>query len=258
MRFVSWRGYFNLPIVVAMCIVASVSTHADGALQFYPQRLVLDGRQRSAELTLVNSGSKPAGYSIEMIDILYEDNATITVVDTVDKLPANFPSARSLVRFSPRRVRLAAGESQTVRVLVKRDTKLPDGEYRVHARFVQLPDVVADIPLSDDNVKRTSDSNVSIDVAAAIPVIIRQGNTSAIGSVQSVTLAVDKKVTTLDLKLSRVGNRSLLTDLVLFSPENLEVNRLDGVALPVPNPWRRVFFAYLKLPHNSCGRVVMC
>ncbi|KOR29108.1 hypothetical protein TI03_03140 [Achromatium sp. WMS1] len=202
-------------------------------LSFSPQRIIIAGRQRSATITLRNTSKKIASYRINMIDFLYQDTGVVRA----KQLPPNYPSAKPFIRFSPRQVRLGPGESQTVRVLV-RGPKLPDGEYRVHAQLQQLPDVSkVRNPIRNDTVAAT----LGISQAIALPIILRRGQTQAEGRIGTITIKSGKKANTtvLDLKLQRTGNQSLYTDLVLLAPDGTEVTQVKGIALPVPNAYRR-------------------
>ena len=173
--------------------------------------------------------------------MIYQDDGRVV---PSDKVPAGFPTAREIIRFSPSQVRLDAGESQKVRILIKTSDRLTDGEYRVHARLFQLPNV-ADVkePAAKAN---TVAGVIGVEQAVAIPVIVRRGVTQATGSIASLKL-IEGKSPGIDLKLGRVGNRSLYTTLVLKDPAGKVAQEVKGVAVPVPNEQRRYLYPLGKV-----------
>ena len=240
---------------VCACFFLLISVHSAvfaGGLRFSPQRVVMEGRQRSARLTLTNASKKPASYRISVVDMLYKDDGS---VEEAKSVPAGFPTARPLLRFSPSQVRLGPGETQVVRILVK-GRNIPDGEFRVHAKLSQIPDVseVKDPAKTD---KKTVSVSVSVSQAISLPVILRRGNPTATGKIKSITLEPKKKdakakkdaktATVLNIQLAREGNRSLYTDLVLRDPKGEKVTEVKGIAIPVPNTWRRYLFTIKDL-----------
>jgi hypothetical protein len=153
-----------------------------------------------------------------------------------------------MLRYSPRQVVLAPGEAQTVRVLLRRPADLLQGEYRSHLQFDRVPDMSSN---SIDTIGHKVESNaVGVDLKAligvSIPVIVRQGGTSA-----AVTLAGPHLLPTqtgkgpvLAVDLQRTGDRSVYGDLVVtFAPNNgvaHEVGVAGGLAVYTPNDFRKI------------------
>jgi hypothetical protein len=216
------------------------------SLSFFPQRVVIEARDRTAALTLRNTGKTAASYRVELVDMLYNDDGTVTQTEQV---PEGFPSAKQFIRFSPSQVRLGPGEAQKVRVLLRGTNILPDGEYRVHAMLRRLPEV------SDVSNPAASEGSIAgvigVTQAVALPVIVRRGATSATGRIKSLHVQ-DGSPPVIDLELGRSGNRSLYTDLLLRDASGAVVGQVKGVALPVPNARRRYAF---RIPDHSAGRL---
>lgn len=222
-------------IAAILAVTFGVVPAAAQTLTFLPQRVVMDARTATTSLSLTNSGKSAETYRIELVDVVYKDDGKI---EHAQKTPPGHPSAKELIRFSPSQIRLNAGETQTVRILLKPGPQLADGEYRVHAVLRQLPNVTA--------VKEPTKPNVvagviGIEQSVAIPVIIRRGATSATGTIAAMKV-VDGKPGTIDLSLAREGNRSLYTNLLLKDKSGAVVAETKGVAVPVPNKTRRFFF----------------
>src|SRR5258706_988155 len=72
---------------------------AGGGFRVTPTRIVFDDRLRSAELTLVNTGTEPATYRVSLVRMRMSVSGAIAEV--VDPLPDE-AFADSLVRYSPR------------------------------------------------------------------------------------------------------------------------------------------------------------
>lgn len=226
---------FCSSILALICVVFFASNAlAQASLGYSPNRIVIGDRDRSATITLSNRGSDAATYRVTMLDSVYNDDGSVSLVD---ETPSGFPSAKPHLRFSPSQVRLDPGQSQNVRVLV-RSRDLADGEYRVHAQLMAIPDreQVAAAATEGDAVSGT----VGLNQAVALAIILRRGQTSATGRIDSAIMSQDRS--SIDVTLGRDGNQSLYLDLQLFDASNdaEPVALARGIAVPVPN--RQRFF----------------
>lgn len=232
-------------VVAVSFAVATPRTTSAQSLAFSPQRVVMDARAGNASLTLTNTGKRQESYRVELVDMIYHDDGRVA---QTQKAPPGYPSAKELIRFSPSQVRLGAGESQKIRILLKTQDRLADGEYRVHAVLRQLPNV------TDVKVGKSSDKAIAgvlgVEQAIAIPVIVRRGQTSATGKIASLKI-VEGKISGIDLQLGRNGNRSLYTNLILRDKAGAVVSEVKGVAVPVPNATRRFVFQLAKVAPAS-------
>lgn len=225
------RMIAGLCILLSILVLRPEPVAAGPSLSYSPQRIIMGDRERTVTLRLSNRGDETGVYRVDMSDVIYNDDGSISHARTV---PPGFPSARPFIRFSPRQVRLAPGESQIVRVLARTPADLPSGEYRVHAVLRQLPNVGGNQPSSGAVVS----GGVGISQGVALPILIQRGDTSARGGLRSAV----RNGGTVDLTLWREGNRSLYVDLAAYrgavSPET-RVGFVRGVAVPVPNLTRR-------------------
>lgn len=218
--------------VAASPVAGTVSAQTLG---FFPQRVVMEGRERSAVLRLTNKGQVEASYRIELLDMIYQADGRI--IPSMEP-PRGFPSAKPYIKFSPRQVRLKPGQSQTVRILF-RGRNVREGEYRVHAVLRKLPNTQAASKTRATGGRIAS--QIGVAKAVALPVIVRRGQTSAEGRIQRLTLTGGKRAV-VDILIGRAGNRSLYTQLVLKSGTGEAVAVVKGVAVPVPNRSRRFRF----------------
>ena len=106
-------------------------------LMLYPTRIVIEGNQRSAQIQLINNGTESRTYRIGLVN--RRMNETGSFIDINEPLPGEL-FADDMLRFSPRQVTLAPGTGQTVRVMVRKPSNLPAGEYRSHLLFSQQPE----------------------------------------------------------------------------------------------------------------------
>lgn len=84
------------PLALTMIGAAQAGAKVD----LDPKRIVLEGRARSAEVTLFNGGDKPGTYRILLKDVRMREDGSFEEVEAKDALNP----ARDLIRFAPRQV----------------------------------------------------------------------------------------------------------------------------------------------------------
>jgi hypothetical protein len=229
---------------------AAPAVHALGGLLVAPTRLVFEGRQRTGQLTLVNTGSQTATYRISLVRLRMTENGGFRPVQEPDSAEQ---FADTLVRFSPRRVELPPGVPQTVRLQLRLPADLPVGEYRSHLLFRAVPGSAP-----EDSAGSEPATGVEIRLRAvygvSIPIIVRQGALAAevILSDPRVESVPDAEpATQLAVTLNRSGNRSVYGDLtavlVRDGRPDLVVGVARGVAVYTPNT-RRTCVVPVRLP----------
>lgn len=227
-----------LTLVLLAALASPGSVQGQGVVIF-PKRLVFSGPARSAEVTLVNQGTRPVTYRLELVD------RRMTASGTLEEIATPSPedrSARAWVRYSPRQVTIPPASSQTVRFIVARPAGLAPGEYRCHLLARALPppegaagDVEA-LPRADALAVR-----LTTVVAISIPIIVRQGPVQATVSLSDLSLDPGDGSTapSLGFHLHREGEASVYGELTASfvpargGPEAV-VAVLKGVALYPP------------------------
>lgn len=217
-----------------------------GGLTIAPTRLIFDGKSRVATVHLSNRGTTETTYRIMVRDKRMLENGQIVDVDTParDERPA-----AEAVRFSPRRVVLPPGGTQTVRVMLRNPSsgELAAGEYRTHLIFQSVPPAPAPGEDQDRMVARAV-------LETSIPVIIRRDNPQATvafshAALDSTPDAQGRRV--LDVTLERGGDRSVYGDLVVDwvrGDDRTTVARLNGLGVYHPTP-RRI----MEIPLTLAG-----
>jgi P pilus assembly chaperone PapD len=211
-------------------------------LMLHPTRVVFEKNQRAAQVELINDGKDSATYRINLVNRRMTEAGEL--VAAAEPAPGE-QFADNMLIFSPRQITLAPGTTQTVRVMVRRPAGLQPGEYRSHLHFEKLPD-----PAPGTSVESQAQGGQQIGivlkvlVGASIPVIVRQGETSAAITLSGLALeAAPDGRPLLALQMNRSGNASVYGDLaVSFAPAGaapVEVARIGGIAVYTPNPLRR-------------------
>lgn len=225
-----------------------------GGLLVAPTRVVLEGRVRTAEIGLVNSGNEPGTYRVSLVPMRMSEEGRITTVE--GPLQGTEAVASELIRFSPRQVTLGPGEIQTVRLQVRKPAELPSGEYRIHMTIRKVPDV-------DDGGAVTAGAGMSVQLVpvygVSVPVIVRHGDTAAEVGLSDLRVVPGEGdgAPHLSFTIDRSGNRSVHGDLkaTAISPDGQErvVGIQKGIAVYTPIARRRVQLPLSVAPERLAG-----
>ena len=247
------RARFPGPVLSSMlgaALLWVLPAHAE--LSLFPTRIVLERNQRAAQVELMNRGTAAETYRIGLV------NRRMTVDGDIVVAEAPQPDERfadEMLRYSPRQVTIPPGQSQVVRILLRKPADLPDGEYRSHLQFDRVEDTSAATSVEAVGSAPAQGIGVVIRtlVGASIPVIVRHGATQVRVTLSELALESRAGIPAplLALQLQRQGNRSVYGDLsVSFTPAGgkaVELAKAGGVAVYVPNASRRARLP-LELP----------
>lgn len=215
-----------------------------------PNRILLDGRTRSATVFLSNRGKEAETYRISLAYYKMQENGILVRADSMAAEAEDF--AGEVLRYSPRRVVVPAGGSQTVRILVRRPAGLEveDREFRAHLSVHSVPTVPrlreVEAPLPED---LRGDQFVVRPVASIetlVPIIVRFGKPRVEMAISEARLALaeDGDGPVIRFNLERRGERSVYGDLRVlhYDPAGREttLHLGRGIAIYTPNP-RRTF-----------------
>lgn len=206
-----------------------------------PKRLVFDGKERSKEINLVNTGSETTTYGISLINYRMTEEGDFEEVTVPDEGQL---FAEGYLRFYPRRVTLGPREAQTVRVQVTRTGEMSPGEYRSHIYFRAIEDQTA---LGSETQQENQDG-ISINIRAvfgiSIPTIIRIGQSTTAIELSDLRLDTTADTPVLTTTINRTGNMSVYGELevVHIAPDGTQtpVGGVKGVSVYTPNA-RRIF-----------------
>jgi P pilus assembly chaperone PapD len=226
---------------------ASAPTAPTGAdLSISPKRIVLKPTDRAATIYIFNRGSEAATFALKMGDAVMTPDGQIRTAADLAEAPeaapaaARLQSATSLVSFSPRRVTLLPGQSQTIRLRALRPEGLADGEYRTHLTITAVPP--EDVGFTADQAAKANEGQLSVKIvtlfSVSMPIIVRQGApevTAAIGEVRvtpraTAETSAGRPVADLSLDLMRQGKNSLYGDIEVRAMKAGKAGEVIGAA----------------------------
>jgi len=231
----------SAPAALALCLATPLAL-AD--LSLFPTRVVLENNQRAAQVELMNNGTEPETYRINMVNRRMGETGDFIALDAPG--PGDL-FADPLLRYSPRQVTVQPGSSQTVRILLRKPADLAPGEYRSHLQFDRVAEATGatSIEQADKSSEKAIGVVITALVGASIPVIVRHGDTQANTTLSELALlpATADAGPALSFQINRSGNRSVYGDLsVTFTPnggEPVNLAKAGALAVYAPNALRR-------------------
>lgn len=190
---------------LAFWLWLSSTAYADMLIS--PTRVLMDDANRSATLVLRNPSDGSRTYRLSWQDKRADENGGYTMI-TEDE---NWPSAKGMVRLSPRQVTVGPNENQTVRFSWRPPADLPSGEYRSHLLLQVIPDISEPTAtIGIDGPREGVGINVRMQMSFSIPVVVRHETDAPQVSIKDVKAvpAKDEKHLDLELTFNRAGNAS--------------------------------------------------
>ena len=168
-------------IFVAVVLPAQL-TYA--SLMIKPSRVVLDERNRTTEVTLLNSSDTTKVYHIE-----WEEKKQTTAGSYIDvDSSTNEFKASSMISHSPRKVTIKPGEYQKIKLRADIPRDLAEGEYRSHLLMRVVNDEVAP---TDDGAKGQKLVIIPL-LSFTIPVMVRKGPPKTTSEITSIQQKINK------------------------------------------------------------------
>ena len=228
-------------------ILLSELLFAEALLQILPTRMVLMDRERAGTLTLVNHGDLDTSYRMFFRNIKMSDTGEFQVITDQDDV-SDERFADSMLRFSPRRITIAATGKQTIRIVARKPQDLQPGEYRSHMVFRRLPNQES---ILDDGSRDNLTLSIQPVVEVTIPIIVRHGELDASLSLSDAKLFEKDGERYLEVTINRSGQRSLYGNLKVSqknqSGETITLAKAKGISVYYPNS-RRIFELPLQEP----------
>ena len=254
MNFRKIKSTSLIPLfLLVLALVYTELTRAAGQLMVAPTRIIFEARDRTAQVSLVNSGTETETFRLEFVRKRMTETGQFL---DVDKPLADERFSDGMIRFSPRQVTLPPGQSQTIRLILRKKANLEAGEYRSHLLFKTIPKTSAS---SIESVGNKDGKNLSIELkpslGISIPVIVRHGKTTSAVSIDGIKRFYDKKQKkqVVEFVLSRNGNESVYGDLsvnlIKSNGTTYNLARMNGISVYSPNSMRKVRMV-IYLPKN--------
>jgi P pilus assembly chaperone PapD len=212
-----------------------------GDLLVAPTRVVLSERTRTAEIALINTGTKSTTYRISFRHMrMGEDGLLVDVTS-----PEGERFADPFLLYTPRQVTLEPQIAQTVRVRLRLPEQAADGEYRTHLEFRGLA------PSDLNDASALEAGNVGVRVvpiySVSIPLLVRRGPTEAELAINDLRFVPSGDAAQATFTLARSGTRSTYGNAIAhFTPqggEEVVVGSMNGIALYLPLSERHVTLA---------------
>jgi hypothetical protein len=220
-----------------LILISIIAVHclsmAQGDLMITPIRVVFDGNKQKEELNIVNIGTDTAIYSISFVHFNMNEDGSFTAVEKSDS--GNW-FASPFLRVFPRKVILAPGEPQVVRLQCIHANEMHTGEYRSHLYFRAEKN---NKPLGSENSLKDS-TILGVQLipvfGLSIPVIIRSGIVNVNASLSNLALVTKQnKLQYLNLTINRSGNMSVYGNIIIdYIPDQgnqCEVGKVNGVGV---------------------------
>jgi P pilus assembly chaperone PapD len=174
-----------------------VNTTTVGAnLNISPKRVTFDRNRRSATVYIYNQGNAPAAFDVSLVDRTMLPDGQIVAVSELERRPEikpyadNLKSAQSLLLVSPRRVTLAPGQGQTIRLRVSGSPDGQTAEYRSHLTITTIPP--RDAGLTAEAAAGIGPNELRFQINSvfglSIPAIIRTGDPDVRAAIENVRI----------------------------------------------------------------------
>lgn len=200
---------FKRIIFIFLMFFLTVKAHAN--LQVFPTHISLSDKARTAQISIRHIGPKPANYRISVV--YYRMNSDGGMV--LDKNPRPEDKfAENYFKYSPRKVELQPNIEQVVRIILRKPSDLPEGDYRAHLHFEQEDPPP---PAKGDAKPGEFKMGLAARLAIAVPVIVHQKQPTVnakLGELKLLTLPDKKRGFTVEI--SNVGNGFVFGDLRAF------------------------------------------
>lgn len=205
-----------ITFIILTCLLVVKNVQANMLIS--PMRVVLNDRERSTEVILINTSNKTKSFRVDWAQKKALSNGGYLDLD--DKQATSFPIASKMFRVSPKQVTLKPGARQIVKLAARRPKGLLDGEYRSHLKFTALPTGTA-----DNGDSRRTGIRLNLLLNYSIPIILRKGPMDynvVINDANVKEYIVEGNLKReVNISMSRTGKNSTFGSLVAYwTPSN--------------------------------------
>ncbi|ASJ75937.1 molecular chaperone [Granulosicoccus antarcticus] len=192
-------------ILFGLTLCLSFAVHADMLIS--PTRVLMDHENKSTTMVLRNNSNGSRTYRLSWEDKRATEDGGYNMVSESEE----WPSAKDMIRVSPRQITVGPNENQTVRFNWRPPADLPSGEYRSHLLLQVIPDISE--PTSTLGAE-TSQEGVGIQVfmqmSFSIPVVVRHDTEAPQITMESIKAVPTKNSQRMGLEMvfNRTGNAS--------------------------------------------------
>lgn len=172
---------------VALGATFGIVRHVQATITINPTLVLIEGRDRFADVNVINSSTKNNNYAI--LWQYFKQIEDTGLYETTEASTTEWDLAKHLV-YTPRRFSLKAKDLQKVRLAVRLNGEPPaPGDYRAHFLVQETGETVDTSQAPAKGAKAV----VSLNVGFSIPVIYRSGVSDATAIMGNITTAVTDK-----------------------------------------------------------------
>ncbi|MEN8169273.1 MAG: molecular chaperone [Pseudomonadota bacterium] len=247
--------FFTLFVLSVTSLIATQNVALAGAnLMVTPSRIVFEDRTRTAQVTLLNTGDETGSFRIKFIRQQMTKNGQFVEVKADEKGMFSDP----MLRYSPRQISLPPGQSQVIRLMLRKPRNLEKGEYRSHLLFQSIP---KSSKSGLESAIKSEQKGITVEivpvVGISIPAIVRHGKLESSLTLDNARIipADDANPTArISVDMNRSGNQSVYGDFrAIFTPSDggapMTIALVNGVAVYTPNALRK-FSIPLRIPQG--------
>ncbi len=235
-------------LLLGFILAMAITPTAKADLLLTPYNLVIEGRDRSAQMTLVNTGNYTEVYRLSWSQLKQagEEGGYMEDPDE-DQL-----RLQDFAVFTPRQITLEPNEKQVVRVRVRRPAELADGEYKSHLKFSAIPQNRKGLQPPED--KNAVKFGASLVYTHSVPVVYRVGEYDCqIGFGQpQISMNQARGKLEINVPLSRSGIHGVIGRVIVMYKEDGGEERQLTSASGV-NMFPEINSRNLKIHTNETG-----
>ncbi|MEM7680091.1 MAG: hypothetical protein AAF182_03715 [Pseudomonadota bacterium] len=222
------RVFFAVCALAIGFAVLAVATKDAHAVRVSLKRVVFDESKRSEILTIINNSSEPKTYRLGWKKYRMDENEALKAIEEGED-DSGILWADNMVRYAPRRITVAPGGTQQVRLLLRRPKDMQEGEYRSHLWIVTegKPDAFNPDPSSQARQIR-----LEVQPAISLPIFVRQGELNVETSISDISAKRNSNGLTVGFTLNRTGNRSIYGDVDFVCTDiDTVIHQVKGIAV---------------------------
>lgn len=175
-----------------VCAMVMAIPTSSSALTLTPTMIVLEGRDRYADLNVINNGDTRMNYTVFWR--FFRQNDVLGNYFDADKSLTDFDITKNIV-FTPKRMAVESQEMQKVRLGLRLKGEPPTpGDYRAHLEVREKPDASTNA-IPGKAAGQSAGRNVvgvGLNVGFSIPVIYRVGEPDVGAEIGTVTTKINK------------------------------------------------------------------
>jgi P pilus assembly chaperone PapD len=201
-------------------------------LNISPKRVTFDKARRSATVYIYNQGNSAATFDVALVDrVMLPDGQIMLAADAATRpdikaAADQLKSAKDVLLVSPRRVTLAPGQGQTVRLRVSSVPDNATGEYRSHLTVTTIPPPSTGLSAEQAAVDPANPNAISFQITSvfgiSIPAIVRFTDPDVRAGIENAHIdyvnlpqpsGPPKRTAMLSFDLVRLGSSSLFGNI---------------------------------------------